>query len=375
MKSNQLKLIIYFLIFMLIIFTLNTGFYLYSLHIGLDGFNTKLFGGGSDGSLYAQEAVKFAENRPYIYTSIHTPILGCILKIFGTGNLFILKVFNQIGNVLLALVTMYLTYLLTEKVEYRKQYLIILLNLIYPSLLILSTTSIYRDNWILVFYILGLCWLIKYIKTHSLIYNVLFLVNLIPLFLYRDYAILPLLVVYVLYFLKKIMNLKIILTLLFVMLNLCFVFIKDYKFPIFNMSISDALLFRQTGMETLNGGSQLNINLAKDDLFHFYIDYFYSFVSSVFGPFIWQAKSVAMLVLMCAESIPFLIIFIYLMRNIKSMSTSEIIIIVASFILFLEISLINDNLGTATRVRILGWLPLIVLAISKMGEKRHENSV
>lgn len=59
---------------MLIIFTLNIGFYLYSLHIGLDGFNTKLFGGGSDGSLYAQEAVKFAENRPYIYTSIHTPI-------------------------------------------------------------------------------------------------------------------------------------------------------------------------------------------------------------------------------------------------------------------------------------------------------------
>lgn len=375
MKNSQLKLIIYFLIFMLIIFTLNTGFYLYSLHIGLDGFNTKLFGGGSDGSLYAREAVKFAENRAYTYTSIHTPILGCILKIFGTENLFVLKVFNQIGNILLALVTMYLSYLLTEKVKYRKQYLILLSNLIYPSLLILSTTSIYRDNWILVFYILGLCWLIKYVKTRAFIYNLLFIINLIPLFLYRDYAVLPLIVVYLLYFLKKIMNIKIILISLFVILNLCFVWIKDYKFPIFNMSISDALLFRQTGMETLNGGSQLNINLAADDLSDFYIDYFYSFVSSVFGPFFWQAKSFSMVVLMCTESIAFLIIFIYLIKNIKSMSTSEIIIIVASLILFLEISLINDNLGTATRVRILGWLPLIVLAISKMGEKRHENSV
>lgn len=203
MKNSQLKLIIYFLIFMLIIFTLNTGFYLYSLHIGLDGFNTKLFSGGSDGSLYAREAVKFAENRAYTYTSIHTPILGCILKIFGTENLFVLKVFNQIGNILLALVTMYLSYLLTEKVKYRKQYLILLSNLIYPSLLILSTTSIYRDNWILVFYILGLCWLIKYVKTRAFIYNLLFIINLIPLFLYRDYAVLPLIVVYLLYFLKK----------------------------------------------------------------------------------------------------------------------------------------------------------------------------
>lgn len=375
MKNNQVKFILYILSFTLIIFLLNSFFYLYSKSIGLDGFDTELFGGGSDGSFYAEQAIKFAENSPYIFTSIHIPALGIILKVFGTENLFILKLFNQIGNILLAIATVYLSTLITGKIKYNKLCLIILINIIYPSLLILSTTSIYRDNWILFYYILGLCFLIKYIKTKSNIFNILFLLTLVPLFLYREYAIFPLLIIYIFYFLRKLLSLKGILLFLFVLSNLLIVFAKDYKFPLINMSISDALLFRQTSMETIAGGSQLNIHLDTTNLFIFYINYFYSFMSTVFGPFIWQANSFSMLMIMFFEGIPFLLIAYYVIKYIKTMSISEIIIIISSLVLFLEISLINDNLGTATRVRILGWLPLIVMIISRIGEKKNENSV
>lgn len=375
MKSNQVKFILYILFFTLIIFLLNSFFYLYSKSIGLDGFDTKLFGGGSDGSFYAEQAIKFAENSSYIYTSVHIPILGMILKIFGTENLFILKLFNQMGNVLLVLATIYLSTLITDKIKYNNLCLIILINILYPSLLILSTTSIYRDNWILFYYILALCFLIKYIKTKNIIFSLLFLVTLVPLFLYRDYAVLPLLIVYIFYFLRKFISLKWMLLFLFVLLNLSIIFAKDYKFPLINMSISDALLFRQTGMESMAGGSQLNIHLDTTNLVSFYLNYFYAFLSSVFGPFIWQANSFSMLMIMCCEGIPFLLIAYYVIKNIKTMSVSEIIIIISSLVLFLEISLINDNLGTATRVRILGWLPLITMIISRLGEKNNENSV
>ncbi|MEB7806288.1 hypothetical protein NGC67_06310 [Mammaliicoccus fleurettii] len=354
---------------------MNSIFYLYSKSIGLDGFDTKLFGGGSDGSFYAEQAIKFAENSSYKYTSVHIPILGIILKIFGTDNLFVLKLFNQMGNILLVLATIYLSTLITGKIKYNNLCLIILINIIYPSLLILSTTSIYRDTWILFYYILGLCFLIKYIKSKNIIYNFLFIVTLVPLFLYREYAILPLLTIYIFYFLRKFISLKWMLFSLFILLNLAIIFAKDYKFPLINMSISDALLFRQTGMEAMTGGSQLNIHLDTTNLISFYINYFYAFISSVFGPLIWQANSFSSLMLMCCEGIPFLFIAYYIIKNIKKMSVSEIIIIISSLVLFLEISLINDNLGTATRVRILGWLPLIVMIISRLGEKKNENSV
>ncbi|RIO19977.1 hypothetical protein, partial [Staphylococcus saprophyticus] len=133
MKSNQVKFILYILFFTLIIFLLNSFFYLYSKSIGLDGFDTKLFGGGSDGSFYAEQAIKFAENSSYIYTSVHIPILGMILKIFGTENLFILKLFNQMGNILLVLATIYLSTLITDKIKYNNLCLIILINILYPS--------------------------------------------------------------------------------------------------------------------------------------------------------------------------------------------------------------------------------------------------
>ncbi len=375
MKNSQIKLILFILIFTLIIFLLNSGFYLYSKSIGLDGFDTKLFGGGSDGSFYAEQAIKFAQNLPYISTSIHIPILGIVLKLFGTDNLFVLKLFNQIGNILLVLATIYLSTLITNKIKYNNIYLIILINVIYPSLLILSTTSIYRDTWILFYYILGLCFLIKYIKSKNIIYNLLFIATLIPLFLYREYAIFPLLTVYILYFLRKIISINYILLLLFVLFNLLIIFVKDYKLPLINMSVSDALLFRQTGMETMTGGSQLNIHLDTSNLVSFYINYVYAFISSVFGPLIWQVNSFSMFMIMCCEGVPFLLITFYIFKNIKTMSVSEIIIIISSLVLFLEISLINDNLGTATRVRILGWLPLIIMVISRLGEKNNEDSV
>ncbi|MFQ3726949.1 hypothetical protein ABLV92_06670 [Staphylococcus equorum] len=374
MKINQSKFILYFLIFTLLIFILNIVFYMYSMYIGLDGFDVNMFGGGSDGSFYAQEAINFAESNPYIYTSIHIPILGSILKVFGTENLFILKLFNQIGNILLLVVTIYLSILIMGKINYKKMFFVILINLIYPSLLILSTISIYRDSWILFYYILALCFLIQYIKNGSNVFNFLFLVTLIPLFLYREYAIIPLIIIYILYHLMKFINLKILLLILFICMNITLIFFRDFEFPVINMSLADALSFREQGVEMMDGGSQLNINLETTNIFNFYANYFYSFISTVFGPFIWQANSISMLMLMVVESIPFLFITYFLLRKIKTMSTSELVIIIASLILFLEVSLINDNLGTATRVRILGWLPLIVLTISKIGEKKNENS-
>ena len=86
-------------------------------------------------------------------------------------------------------------------------------------------------------------------------------------------------------------------------------------------------------------------------MFLFY--YLYSLIVQLFGLFIVNLLSLFTFIF---ESVPFTLAFIYLIKNVKFMD-KFVIFLLTFFVIYTSIWLLgNDNLGTATRLRIPSYL-------------------
>jgi len=94
---QQLLFIIYFI--------LTTVIFFISLNLGNDGVSIKLFGGGDDGNFYWAQAKNIVHNQPAVLTSIYPLIIGYLIKITGIENVYIIRLFNYCGFVLLTLLS------------------------------------------------------------------------------------------------------------------------------------------------------------------------------------------------------------------------------------------------------------------------------
>ena len=106
MRNQSYLLAFFVVLYCFFYFSLTSTFYLLSLSQGYDGLGLPMFGGGDDGVFYLEQAKNIANDLPAILTSIHALIYGFIFIIFNTENIFVLKSFNYIGNVLLAVVAL-----------------------------------------------------------------------------------------------------------------------------------------------------------------------------------------------------------------------------------------------------------------------------
>ena len=97
MTIQQLLFIIYFI--------LTTVIFYISLNLGNDGVSIKLFGGGDDGNFYWAQANNIVHNQPAVLTSIYPLIIGYLIKITGIENVYIIRLFNYCGFVLLTLLS------------------------------------------------------------------------------------------------------------------------------------------------------------------------------------------------------------------------------------------------------------------------------
>ena len=136
-------------LYCLIFFFLTSFIYLYSMYSGSDGLSIPLFKGGDD-RFYYEQALNIAANRPADLTSIHSVVLGWVLKLFQTDEVFLLRGFNYIGNILILLVGLKIMFQLqTSKRNITSGIVLILLLSYYPSYLLNSNGSIIRDCWII----------------------------------------------------------------------------------------------------------------------------------------------------------------------------------------------------------------------------------
>ena len=156
-----------FIFLMYLIIT--TTIFLISLNMGNEGIGIKLFGGGNDGYFYWEQAQNVAVGNEWIRTSIYPLIIGYLIKIIGVKSVYVIRIFNYCGFILLVLFSKYLIkyqYLendksLNFKYSYKSMILLLLIFLFYPSLQMNVNLSIYRDIWVYTLYLLSLILSIK----------------------------------------------------------------------------------------------------------------------------------------------------------------------------------------------------------------------
>lgn len=372
----KIQALIYIVGYSLLYFLLSTVIYFLSLLSGYNGLALPIFGGNDDGQFYYEQAMKFVNGEPYVYTSIHIWVLGLILKLFNTDNVMVLRFFNYIGSILILVIALLtLKKMTTSKIFHISAMLVVVFLAFYPSLVLNSTLSINRDVWIYAFFLWSIYLFINIFiskgKWPKLVSIVLLVLTMIILGGYRKYALLSFFIGSMIYLLLKMLSRKKISlsktgVILFIGLSTFYIFFRNIKFPIIGLSFADVLHYRQSGLEA--GGSQMGISLDQPNILLFYSNYLFSLLSNFMGPFPWQITGGTTLILMVTEGILFFFISIYLVRKIKYFSNIELFLFIQAIVWFLLISISNDNFGTGSRLRIVGWLPLIIIFVKYFAE-------
>lgn len=371
MTSKQSISILTIFLYCFLFFSLSTCFYYVSVSSGFKGLGVPLFGGGDDGRFYYEQAKNVASDQQAILTSIHAVILGWIFKIFQTDEVFLLRAFNFIGNLLTLFVGLKIISILqVGKKNLVASFIFVVLLAYYPSYVLNSNLSIIRDTWIIFYYLLSLLFLINILRFkavhYKIFYVIMLLLSLYLLYGYRKYAMLGFVVASVLYLLffhysknKNSFNKVIIVSL--VGFAGAYTFLKSYQFPIVNMSIESILTYRANGLDVYAGGSQMYISLNQSNVVLFYINYIYSVISNAIGPFPWQFSGMSSIILFFAESILFVCILWILYKNRRHIGKLEQLLLIHSLVWFMLIGIFNDNIGTAARLRMVGWIIIFIV--------------
>jgi hypothetical protein len=123
-------------------------------------------------------------------------------------------------------------------------------------------------------------------------------------------------------------------------------------------TVQQIIVFRDSYL--LLEGSNLRISFTGKNPVQAFPLYAYSFVSNVIGPLVWQIRAASNALNFLLE-IPFLTYVGYgLWRRRGAFGPGTTFLVAQAFVWFALISFTNDNLGTASRLRVVGWQCLIL---------------
>ena len=348
-------------------------FYNLSVSQGGNGISYLFLGGGDDGLFYYEQAININEGYSWISTSIYPVLLASVMSFFGSNHPLILRLFNVLGFMILIFFKDRIIFEIVSNSIYenksylakRIQYSSTLFLTLYLSLVMNLTVSLLRDIWIFATFEALLYISLKMRRNRSLSiipYIGIFITLSVFLFNLREYALIAFLIGYILnrYTSKKSISKKSLFYLLLVFV-IYYTFARTVKLPFINLSFADGLSYRFNSTINNAGGSQLFINLNQDNVVVFLFNLFYSLISNLVGPLVWQVNGVSTLAIFVFESIPMVYMLYYSLKNKEFFPRSGNILIWTSMAWFIIIAVINDNLGTASRLRILGWINIIII--------------
>ncbi|KCX37628.1 putative membrane protein [Acinetobacter sp. 263903-1] len=224
----------------------------------------------------------------------------------------------------------------------------VLLCLIYPTLFF-YTFDIYRDVFMVLSFLVG-CWVVRKSLSSSTFISFSYfyiLAILIGLFLldlrpYLGYAFLLALVLWKIKLTKK----RIF---FFAILYFFALFIANY------IGIFERLTEYRSGFEEGEGGSTLGLDFSNPVMF--IPNFILSILGQLFGLYITNPLAIALFFI---ETVPFIFMFFYILKNIKY-ADSFMQFLIVFFVLYASVWLIgNDNLGTAVRLRMYNYLVVYI---------------
>ena len=128
---------------------------------------------------------------------------------------------------------------------------------------------------------------------------------------------------------------------------------------LFSVGILDPLLLYRGVEGFSSGGSSMGIGLYGQDAVSFLGLYLFSLIGQLFGLYLINVPSVVFFV---AESIPFLVAFVYVLYNSRYLTLFAKYLMVF-FVVYATIWVLgNDNLGTALRIRVPNYLAIAICA-------------
>lgn len=224
----------------------------------------------------------------------------------------------------------------------------VLVCLIYPTIFF-YTLDIYRDVFMVFSFLVG-CLIVKKslngdnFIVFSFFYILAILIGLFLLALrpYLGYAFLLALVLWKIKLTKK----RIF---FFAILYFFALFIANY------IGIFEELTEYRSGFVEGEGGSTLGLDFSNPVMF--IPNFILSILGQLFGLYITNPLALALLFI---ETIPFMFMFFYILKNIKY-TDSFMQFLIVFFVLYASVWLIgNDNLGTAIRLRLYNYLAIYI---------------
>ena len=369
-------------------FTLTTLIFFISFNSGYEGVTIRIFGGGDDGFLYwdlAQSIARGFSLEDLWIPSIYPIILGYVLKFTNSSSVYTIRIFNYLGFILFTICGLKMIDLIYSwnkeknlwniKAKNRAKIVFLLCLMFYASFVAYSVLSIYRDIWIYTFYLLSVFISLKLIfnRQNRLLWLILLILSTALLGKLRGYALLSFIVCLCLYFFyikvfKRLKKPVIFILICLLLFAIYYNFFMDFKIPYVGMSLSDALNYRQSGLDVYAGGSQMNISLHQPSFVVFLINYLHSYMGNLLGPLPWHIRGGATLAVFFLETIPMTLILIYLWKNRCKLNTVHKYLLLHSLVWIAFIAVSNDNIGTATRLRVVAWEMILLVFACVRGE-------
>jgi len=300
-------------------------------------------GGGSDADYYHAYAIGYVDSVANVW-----PV---ILHFLNDFNLYSREFFSYI---LLFLNLMIIPIITTSLAgisfkDNQKYYLYsFLLCLVYPTLFF-YTFDIYRDVFMVLSFLVG-CFFVKKSLNNKIFLGFsffyilaialgFFLLALRP---YLGYAFLIALFLWKIKFTKK----RLILLSIIYFLAL---FFANY------IGLLDSLTEYRSGFEESEAGSTLGLDFSNPVMF--IPNFILSLLGQLFGLYITNPLA---LILFLTETVPFVFMLVYVIKNIK-LADNFIRFLIIFFVLYASVWLIgNDNLGTAVRLRMYNYFAVYI---------------
>lgn len=341
----------------------------WSIDIGRAGF-TPFVLGGDDGEFYYDVALQIASDSTFATQVMHIwPIvLGRVMAMTGIQDILFFKLLNVSVALCIILLALRVLTTLTDSLDVRQvpaqaKLVLILLFGAYPSMIFYTSSSLYRDVWIYLFYLLSLLFGVRTLLQRRWASAVLCCLSLSLLFLWRWYAAVSSVLGFMLWLVcgshrghrSLRWQARVLLMVAFVGGGLLALVQANFFERI------ELLLLYREGYAQLEAGSNLGINFAASSPALWPFLYLYSFVTNVWGPLPFQVHNAAAAAIFVLE-VPLMILITYRIWQQRTLfDAGTYLLLWQACMWFVFISFSNDNIGTATRLRVLGWHSLFIL--------------
>lgn len=350
----------------------------WSMASGREGFSP-LFKSGDDGGFYYYSALDIADGSDVSVVNLYPRLLGYAMRVTGVTDIFPHKLVNCLigcGSVLLALAVYRL---LAESrsrrgrdpFDARAATLVIVLVGLFPSEVMFTTVSLLRDAWIYVLHLLAVYFCLLWLRSRSVQGKLAIAPLLVALLAllqgFRWYACMSVLIGIAIWAAAETLSClrrrqaSVQPAVILVAVLSVVVWVAGSQDISPGSERLQSLQEYRSGWETSDAGSNMRVDLTTTRGPILVPLYAYSFVSNVFGPLPFQVNSIQTLLVMLIETPVLVMVATLIWRKRRYLKRESMFLLCQAIAWFVLIAYFSDNLGTAARLRVIGWNCLFIV--------------